>query len=198
MDFDDRVVDVEQRVPVIAGTSGRVGLAQQPGEPSQHDQEPRGDRVELADVTEGERPQERSQRRRGVGAGEDPPHPAVPKQNHVVDRVRAGDHPADQRGDLQPRVRALVGRDGEVLIGQVPKPCGVVKSQHRDQATGRHEIRIVERHRRPTKCVRESHLRDALRCRSNRCLKNSDSPATQGHSRVTARSPDPPHRWIEA
>ncbi len=94
-----------------ASARRRTGVrTHQPGEPGQRDQEPGRDRVELADVAEGERPQERPQRRRGVRTGEDPAHPAVPQQRHVIDRIRAGDHAADQRGDLQPGVRALVRR----------------------------------------------------------------------------------------
>ena len=38
------------------------------------------------------------------------------------------------------------------------------------------------------KRVREFHPRDALALRANRCLKNSDSPAPQGHSRLSGRS----------
>jgi hypothetical protein len=63
-------------------------------------------------VPGGERPQERSQRRGCVAACEDPAHAAVPQQGHVVDGVRAGDHPRDQRGDLIPAFAPLsVGTD---------------------------------------------------------------------------------------
>ena len=86
--------------------------------PASAGQEPGGDRVELADVAEGERAQERTQRRGRVRPVEDPAHPAVPQQRHVVDAVGAGDHPGDQRGHLQPGVGALVARDAQVLIGQ--------------------------------------------------------------------------------
>ena len=176
VDLDDRVVDIEQRVPrnrvhdlvhnrvhnrVRTGVAGHR-CVEQPGQAGQRDQEPGCDRVELADVTEGERPQERAQRRRGIGPGEDPAHPAVPQHGHVLDRVRTGDHPADQRGDLQPCIRTLVGRDRQVLISQVPQPRGLSQREHRNQTAGRHEIRIIERHRRPTKGVRESHPRGAL------------------------------------
>ena len=97
---------------VAAGRCTSGTWAGQPG------QEPGRDRVELADVTEGERAQERTQRRGRVRALEHPPHPAVPQQGHVIDAVGAGDHPRDQRGDLQPGVRALVARHAQVLIGQ--------------------------------------------------------------------------------
>jgi hypothetical protein len=112
VDLDDRVVDIEQRVPSLipglVGADGRTGPdAQESGEPSQCDQEPRGDRVELTDVTEGERPQERTQRRRARRPGEDPPHPAVPQHRHVIDRVRTGDHPTDSKATFNPAFAPL-------------------------------------------------------------------------------------------
>lgn len=130
------VIDIDDRqVPDPDGDRGPCG---KPG------QEPGGDRVELPDVSEGERPQERPQRRRGIAGGEHPAHAAVPQQRHVIDRVRTRDHPAHQRGDLQPRVGALVGRHREVLIGQAAQTSGLGQREHRHQAAGRHQIRIVE------------------------------------------------------
>jgi hypothetical protein len=100
VDLDQRVVDIEQRIPLGADHAvERIRLSsagEQTGEPRQRDQEPRGDRVELPDVTEGEAAQERSQRRRCVVAGKDPAHPSVPQQRHVIDGVRTSDHPSDQ------------------------------------------------------------------------------------------------------
>jgi len=122
VDLDDGVIDIEQRVPAIGvAIAGRraARYAEQPSETGQCDQEPRGDRVELAHVSEGERSQERTQRRGRVGPGEDPAHRTVPQQRHVIDAVRARDHPAHQRGDLQPRVRTLVRRDRQMLIGEI-------------------------------------------------------------------------------
>jgi hypothetical protein len=66
------------------------------------------------------------------------------QQRHVIDRVGAGDHPADQRGDLQPGVRALVRRYAQMLIGQIPQPGFLGKSEHRHQTASRHEIGIIE------------------------------------------------------
>ena len=103
--------------PPVPSPSDLRGLGGQVG------QEPGGDRVELAHVTEAERAQERPQRRRRVRPRKDPTHPTVPQQRHVVDAVRAGDHPRHQRGDLQPGVGALVARDAEVLTGQRRKPA---------------------------------------------------------------------------
>jgi hypothetical protein len=142
--LDDRVVHVEERVP--AGVAGPRQAWSQADQPGQREQEPRRDRVQLAHVPEGERAQERPERRRRVRPGEDPAHPAVPQQRHVIDRVGAGDHPRHQRGHLQPGMRALVGRHTQMLIGQAPQSRPVGQRQHRDQPCGRHEIRVVEGH----------------------------------------------------
>jgi hypothetical protein len=79
VDLDDGVVDIEQRIGrgVLAATRAEWRTRHR-GESGQGDQKPAGDRVELADVAEGERAQERPQRRRSVSAGENPAHPAVP------------------------------------------------------------------------------------------------------------------------
>jgi len=137
VDLDDGVVDVDQHKVVLAGAHQRC-LVGEPG------QEPRGDRVEPPDVTEGELPQERSQRRGRVRLREHPAHAAVPQQRHVVDAVRAGDHPCDQRGDLEPRVRALVSGHRQALLDQCPKARGIREHNHRDQPCRRHQIRVIE------------------------------------------------------
>ena len=51
-----------------------------------------------------ERTQERAQRGGRPDPGEQPAHPGVPQQRHVIDGIRAGEHPCDQRGDLAVRV----------------------------------------------------------------------------------------------
>ena len=71
VDLDDGVVDVE-RAPCP-----RPAAAEQLGVLGEVEQEPRGHRVGLADVPEGERAQKRAQRRGGVCAGEDCPVPGL-------------------------------------------------------------------------------------------------------------------------
>ena len=68
-----------------------------PDPPGQPGQQPRPDRVQLLDVAVGERAQERADRRRRPDPVEQPRHPAVAQQIHVVDAVRAGQHPARPR-----------------------------------------------------------------------------------------------------
>ena len=41
---------------------------------------------------------------RALHPGEHPAYPAMPQQPQVIDRVRAGQHPCDQRGHLQPHL----------------------------------------------------------------------------------------------
>jgi len=111
VDLDDGVVNVDHHPLTGACRGDQRCLLGQPG------QEPGGNRVELADVAEGKCAQERTQGRGRVGAGEHPAHPTVAQQRHVIDGVRAGDHSGHQRGDLQPGVRALVGRDAQMRLG---------------------------------------------------------------------------------
>jgi hypothetical protein len=51
-------------------------------------------------VPEGEQPQERDQRRGRPAAGEQLAHPTVAQHVHLINAVRAGDHPATNAGTL--------------------------------------------------------------------------------------------------
>ena len=109
--------------------------------------------------------------------------------------------PATSGDTFKPRVGTLVGRDREVLIDQLSHTRGLRQREHRYQARRRHQIRIVKHRRRRARRMRELHLRDVPCARPNRCLRNSDSPPAQGHSRSTIRSLHPSaqaHRWIRA
>jgi hypothetical protein len=96
-----------------------VHLGQHRRRRDQPSQQPGGDGVELADVAEGEHPKEGAQRGRGPHPGEQSAHPAVAQQVHVIDGIRAADHPGDQGEDLRRGVRAALGPDLEPL-GQQP------------------------------------------------------------------------------
>ena len=82
LDLDDRVIDIQEHI-----TLG-VAEREQRGLPGQVAKEPGRDRVELADVTERERAQERSQGRGCVEGGEETAHAAVAQQRHVIDLCR--------------------------------------------------------------------------------------------------------------
>ncbi len=94
-------------------------------------------------MAEGERPQERPERGRGPGAGEQPAHRAVPQQGHVIDAVRTRDHPRDQPGDLQVGVAAAGLVDPNVLPDQVLQAGACRELQDRPEARTRHEVGVV-------------------------------------------------------
>ena len=77
-------------------------------------------------MAEGKRPQERAQRRRGPDPGEQPTHPTV--AHHVINAVGSGDHPRDQRRDLQVRVRPTYGVQRQVLGDQVGQPSALCQA----------------------------------------------------------------------
>ena len=95
-------------------------------------------------MTEGEAAQERTQRRGRADPVEQPVHPAVAQQVHVLDRVRAGDHPRHQRRNL----RCAFAPPGSITVSlsatRPPSPQRLRQRQHRRQPSARHEIRIIE------------------------------------------------------
>lgn len=95
-------------------------------------------------MTERECPEERTECRWGVSAGEEFLHPSVAQQRHVIDGVSPSDHPCDQGGDFQARVRAEVTGQVKVLVGEVAETCFYRQGHRRDEAGGRHEICVVE------------------------------------------------------
>ncbi len=154
--LDDGVVDVHQHQP------GVPRRTQQPGPGRQRGQEPGRDRVHLADMSEGEGPQEGPQRGRRVRRGEHLPHPAVAQQGHVIDTVRPGSHPSHQRGQLQPGVGALVGRHAHMLVSQFPQPRPAGQTHQRDQSRRSHQVGLIKRSGRHRPGMRELHLRSVL------------------------------------
>jgi hypothetical protein len=75
------------------------------------------------------------------------PIAAMAQQVHVIDRVRAGDHPGDQRRHLQIGVRPTRRIDPDLPRHQLVQTAPLRQRQHRAQPGARHEIRVVE-HRR--------------------------------------------------
>jgi hypothetical protein len=129
-------IEVDQCEVVDPGEQRR--LRGEPGE------EPGRDRIELADVTERELPQEAAERRRGVAVGERFALGAVAQDRHVLDRVRARAHPRNQAHRLQVGVRALVRRDRDMRGDQRRKARGLGERDERDQARGRDQVRVIE------------------------------------------------------
>jgi len=82
VDLDDCVIDIHKRQ-----------FAHWPGRDNgrfarEVHQKPGLDGVQLTDVSEGERSEERAQRRRGITRVEDPVHPAVTQHGHVINLCR--------------------------------------------------------------------------------------------------------------
>ncbi len=138
------------------------GAGQQRGVRRQRGQEPGRHRIQLPDVAEGERPQERAQRRGCPHPGHQPAHAAVAQQVQIVDGIRAGDHPRHDRGNLHRRVRPTRARQVHVLGDQVVQPAALRQRQHGRQSRTGHQIRIVKPERDPLRGVQDSHLADAL------------------------------------
>ena len=136
-------------------------------------------------MAEGERPQERIQRRGRVGPGEDPAHPAMTQQRHVIDRAAPATMPATRGPPSIPRSRPLSLGTLRCSSSQVAQPGPVGKGARTgDQAAGRHEIRIVERHRGST-----GYARVASEALPRGWLVPSPSPKLPAQGlRVTARS----------
>ena len=135
--------------------------------------EPGRDRVQLADMPELQRPQERAQRRRCPHPGKQPAHPAVPQHRHVRDRVRTRHHPRDQRGYLQPGRVARPASHRQVTVSQLDQTRSFGDRHGRDQSGMRHKIRVVEHHRPD----RERLSRPGARCRDcSRSVSPDRSP----------------------
>ena len=131
-----RVVDIDIRH--VRADSDEWAVAGQAGH------EAGGDRVELPDVPEPERPQERAQRRRRPHPVEQPGHPAMPEHPQVGDRVRTGDHPRHDRGHLRPGSVPGPTRHGQEPVGQLAQAGPRGQRHRRCQAGVRHQSRVVE------------------------------------------------------
>lgn len=83
----------------------------------------------------------------------------MPQQPHVVDGIGAGDHPRDQRQDLQVSVPATGLVDPNVLTDQALKTGPFGELQDRCQTRARHEVQIIER---GGDAMADSHPADAL------------------------------------
>jgi hypothetical protein len=115
----------------------------------------------------------RAQRGRGPDPAEQDVHRPVPQQVHVIDAVRAADHPRDQAGNLQVGVDPARAAGPDVLRDQLGEAGPLRQRHHRDQAGPRHEIRVIKRCVRPGQAMQQSHLTGVL---SNRVLEALDTP----------------------
>ncbi len=140
----------------------------------------------------------RAERGRGADPAEQGIHRAVPQHAHVLDRVRASCHARDQARHLQARVDAALSAGADVLRDQVRQARALGEGHHRDQASVRHEVRVVERCARPRDAMQQSHLQGVL---SNQELEASTTPILPGQRapfRVATPESGLNDRWIEA
>jgi hypothetical protein len=102
----------------------------------------------LAGVSEGELPQQRSDRGGGVHAVEERFHAAAADHVDVIDAVRAHNHARDQGGQLRRRVRRSRldprCRDPNLVCEQARQSGLRGQRHHRHQPCARHEVVIVE------------------------------------------------------
>jgi hypothetical protein len=170
-------VDVDEREGLRAG--------QQRGRLAQAGQELAVGLLQLADVSPGERPQERAEGGRGADPAEDFPHRAVAEQVHVVDRVRAGGHPGRQAGDLQGRVRGG-GAGGAHAGGQFMQSGALGEGQERHEAGVGDEVRVVESHARFRERMQQLHLEGVL---SALVTVASQLPSSQARGHFFIKTP---------
>jgi len=83
-----------------------------------------------------------AQRRRCPRRHQQPVHPSVTQDVHVLDAVGPGDHPRDQGADLDVRVRTGRARDPDVLGDKITQAGSLGQGHDRDQPGTRHEVRI--------------------------------------------------------
>jgi len=70
--------------------------------------------------------------------------PPCRQQVHVVDAVRAGDHPRHQQDDLGDRVRPAHGPHLHALVDQIAKTSPLGQRQRRRRPGARHQVRVIE------------------------------------------------------
>lgn len=112
--------------------------------------------MQLLDMTVGEGPQERPQRRGRPDPREQLRHRAVAQHVEVIDAVRADQHPRDHTAGLGHRVRRV---HGGMLGDQVVQTGFLGQPQHRDQSRATNQVRVIENR---GEGVRGFHLRGGL------------------------------------
>jgi hypothetical protein len=156
------------------------------------------DLLQLQHVPPGERPQERSQRRRRPDTPEQRRHGTVAEQVHVLNTVRPGDHPRGQARDLHRGVHAARPGHPDVLPGQLIQARLLRQGHHRDQASLRHEVRVIKRRAGLRELMQQSHLRGVLSSSTTVASATPIVPAQRTPFALTRPNRHPFTRWIEA
>ena len=133
------------------------------------------------------------------GRSKSRPIAAVPQQRHVVDLVRAGDHPGHQRGHLPARRSRPCPSAPQLLVGQLVQPGGLrpaaspapappptPDSARRTSLPPPAGYEIVASTRCPS-CAAERDLRQVRFCCHARAFSRSAAPTTHiiGGSRLS-------------
>ena len=154
VNLDDGGVHVDGQRAIAGAGTGRP-------RPTQSDI---SNAVELADMTEGERPQERAHRRRRHGpVRKDLRRRSRPEHVDVGDEVPAGGHRGHQGQQLAARsepARPIAQVDRFICKGLELEVLGQRRGQH--QPGVGHRVLVIECHRHTVKTVRNSHRKDAL------------------------------------
>jgi site-specific DNA recombinase len=106
----------------------------------------------------GELAQELAYRRAGVDLAEQPTHPTGADHVQLVDAVRAGSHPGDDRGQLpgwvHPSRLHLRRRERHPLADQLGQARPLAQPQHRHQPRTRHQVLVIEDRHGPRPAIR--------------------------------------------
>ena len=140
VDLDDRVVDIDQDRAVDPGQQRRA--FGQPG------QEPGGDRVELADVTEGEPRRNDPNVEGAYGPVEDPP--IAPCRSSAMSSMLSAPAtiPATSELTFNPALAPLSVGTLRCSSANAGQAALAGQRHHRDQPSAGHQIRVVEARRR--------------------------------------------------
>jgi hypothetical protein len=165
-----------------------ISTGQQRGAAGQLRQNQPVDLLQLQHVPPGEGPQERPQGGRCPDPAEQRGQGAVPQHVHVIDAVRAGDHPGHQAPSLHRRVHPARPADPDMLPYQLTQASPPSQGHDRDQARPRHQMRVIKPHIDLRQLMQQSHLRGVLSARELEASATPIVPVQRGHlSRRRAR-----------
>jgi hypothetical protein len=106
----------------------------------------------------------------------------MPPHVHVIDAVRADDHPGHQAPSLHLRVHPARPADPDMLPDQFIQASPLRQGHDRDQARPRHEMRLIKPHRSS-----RAHATALARCPlgpGSGSFSNSHRPSSEGTFRI--------------
>jgi len=121
----------------------------------------------------------------------------VAQQVQVIDAVGAGDHPRDQRADLDRGVAPAGFGQGHMLTDQIGQPGPISQGHHRHQPDGGHQIVLIEPAGNRVRSVGELHLADALPEQRNGAFDSTIIAGQEGICSLRHPPKHPVNRWIQ-